>query len=538
MSVWSGRYRVEVTRSFVLALSLLAGCGRAGFDPLGNRNGNGNDNGNSNGNAHSLVIASVTPEWSMPAGCKIDVAIVGDLVGVTITIDGISCDAPTMVAPDTVRCMAPAHIPAVVQIVATNAAGDTGQFARFSYVTPGTYQLGGALEDWTSGVAIDADGSVYLSGGTTGSLSTPNLGDYDALLIKYDASGTLAWIRQLGTPLYDYARDVAVDPSGNVTIVGHGSGDIDADGVVEGSDIFVARYSPAGDLLWVTQTEAPGNDESWDLGVDAAANVVVAGQTDGTFTGTVNAGGLDYAVLRYTAAGTLDWVRQDGTSADDDGHSVAVSADGTAFLVGYTGSALETGNANAGGLDLFVARYEVDGTRSWIHQRGTATDDAAQDITIDRAGDLWIAGYSQGSLDGNPSGGGRDAFAMSYTAAGSWLLTRMFGGTGNENSWGIAVAPDGPVYLSCVTTAAFDGQSYAGGSQDFCMIALDRDGGRRWTRVAGTTGRDMSSSCALDTDHTGLVYISLITDGALDGGANRGGNDVAVAKIDASGMWW
>ncbi|HEX7699303.1 MAG TPA: hypothetical protein VF403_01195, partial [Kofleriaceae bacterium] len=245
-----------------------------------------------------------------------------------------------------------------------------------------------------------------------------------------------------------------------------------------------------------------------------------------------NAGGTDYAIARYAPDGSLAWIRQGGTAAEDFGHSVAVAADGTSYLVGYTAGALE--GSNAGGNDLFVARYEVDGTRAWLHQRGGPGDDSATDVQLDPEGDVWIAGNTTGVLDGNPAAGADDVFAIRYSATGTWMLTRVYGGTGDEVTFGIAPTATA-VYLECNTTTGFAGQPYYGGGNDFCAIALDRDGAPLWTRIYGGPTIDEASSIAFDASVTGLLYISIYSDGGLDGMPSRGGNDIGVAKIDTTG---
>jgi hypothetical protein len=500
-----------------LAIAALAGCGRLDFDPIASAHGT------------ALSIDAVAPSWVMASGGPIDVTLSGDLTGVAIAIDGVPCETPTMTDATTLHCNAPAHAPASVGIT----SGDATYAGLFAYVTPGMYQLGGTLDDRTSGVAVDRDGNVFVTGGTTGSLGAANLGDFDSVLIKYDVSGTVAWVRQLGTPLYDYSRDVAVDPQGNATIAGYTAGNMTGpnSGI---NDIFVARYAPDGTLLWVAQVGGPGDDQAWDLAVDDAGNTVIAVQTTGALPGQTSAGGQDYAIVRYKPDGSLDWIRQVGTAADDFGHSVTVTPDGISYLVGYTTGALV--GTNAGGLDLFVARYEIDGTRTWIRQRGGAGDDAAQDAMYDpNDSGVWVVGYTTATLDGTTSGGGQDVFLSKFAADGTWQLTRQLGGAGTENSWGVGIATDGTVYVECVTTAAFDGQSYAGGPEDFCMAAYDKTGAHLWTRIAGTAGTDESSSCFVDRARTGLVYMSLITDNSLDGMPNRGGNDIGVVKLDETG---
>jgi hypothetical protein len=511
---------LEAMRVAVVVFALAA-CGRVDFDPLANQQNTGSG---------SLSITSVAPTWLMADdGGAITVALAGDIDGATVAIDGMPCTPTASVT----TCTAPPHAPANVAVTATNAAGDSATWAgTLAYITPGMYQVGSTANDNTSGVAVDADGNIYVTGGTQGSLDGTNQGDWDAVLVKYDVTGQVAWIRQLGTPLYDYSRDVAVDPQGNATIVGYTAGNLI--GTNAGmDDVFIARYAPDGTLLWVTQTGSPGEDQGWDVAVDNAGNTVVAVQTTGQLTATANAGGTDYAILHYDPTGTLDWGYQGGTAAEDFGHSVTITPDGTSYLVGYTTGALA--GTNAGGNDLFVAQFDATGAQKWLRQRGGTGDDLAQDVMFDPAGGVWVVGSSTAAIDGQNFGGGTDVFVSRFAADGTWQYTHEYGGTGNENSWGVSVATDGTVYIQCVTTAGFDGQAYAGGAEDGCMIALDKTGAHLWTREVGGAGNDQASSCFVDNGRTGFAYMSMITDMSLDGMANRGGNDFVLAKLDATG---
>lgn len=484
----------------------------------------------------SLAVLSVEPAFLPPEGGELLVALGGDLGGLAVTLDGAACAPIAMTDATHLRCTAPAHAPALVTLSATNAGGAVAQLpGGLAYVARGPYQIGGPADDRTSGVAIDLAGNVYLSGATMGALGGAGAGDYDALLVKYDVTGRLAWTRQLGTSAVDYARDVAIDQAtGDVVIVGHGAGDIDGDGATFGAtDIFVARYSSAGDLRWARQVGTAGNDEAWDVAVDAAGNTYVAGHTDDAFAGFVNAGGLDYVVAQLARDGTLQWVQQFGTAQNDHANSVTVTPGGVAYVVGYTLGDLEPTVTNAGLQDLFVARYESDGTRTWIRQRGTAGDERAQDVTLDAMGRPWLSGYTTGALDGETNAGGTDVFAMRFSTAGAWELTRVRGSAGAEDSFGVTVDHAGRVVVSCNTSTTFDGEAIVGGG-DFCAVAWASDGTHVYTRIGGSSGADAASSIA--TAPNGLVYLSLITDGALDGMPPRGMSDVAVAILEPSGI--
>ncbi|MGA2796944.1 MAG: SBBP repeat-containing protein, partial [Thermoguttaceae bacterium] len=73
-------------------------------------------------------------------------------------------------------------------------------------------QLGTNVGDYSYSVAVDANGSAFITGTTEGSLGGQNQGTTnvnDVFLAKYNSSGTLAWTRQLGTNSDDYGSAVA-----------------------------------------------------------------------------------------------------------------------------------------------------------------------------------------------------------------------------------------------------------------------------------------------------------------------------------------
>jgi phage gpG-like protein len=196
---------------------------------------------------------------------------------------------------------------------------------------------------------------VYISGYTDGSLGGSNAGPPDAFLTKYDASGVLEWSRQIGTPSYDYSNSVAVDGAGGVYISGHAWGSLG--GPTAGDyDAFLVKYDASGVLQWSRQIGTSSQDGSYSVAADGAGGVYITGWTKGGF-GEPNAGYDDAFLVKYDDSGNLLWSRQLGTSSYDYGNSVAVDGAGGVYISGHTWGSL--GGPNAGGCDAFLVKYVV-----------------------------------------------------------------------------------------------------------------------------------------------------------------------------------
>jgi Beta-propeller repeat len=168
------------------------------------------------------------------------------------------------------------------------------------------------------------------------------------------------WVRQLGTAVFDGALGVATDVAGNVYLTGDTHGSLG--GANRGpSDAWVAKYDAAGNQLWVRQLGTASYDAASGVATDGDGNVYLTGRTYGSLGGA-NRGGSDAWVAKYDAAGHQLWVRQLGTAdytddGIDDAFGVATDGEGNLYLTGWTLGSL--GGANRGGSDAWVAKYST-----------------------------------------------------------------------------------------------------------------------------------------------------------------------------------
>jgi len=127
-------------------------------------------------------------------------------------------------------------------------------------------------------------GDVYVIGSTSTDLFNTNAGANDVFVVKYSGiDGEVLWARQIGSGEDDIATHIDVDEDFNVFVVGKTNGDLNnTSNSTTGEDCFVAKYSADGTLQWVRQFGTSNTDVgSFSVG-DSNGEVVVYGLTKQT----------------------------------------------------------------------------------------------------------------------------------------------------------------------------------------------------------------------------------------------------------------
>jgi Bacterial Ig-like domain/Beta-propeller repeat len=343
-------------------------------------------------------------------------------------------------------------------------------------------QSGTINADEGTAVAVDSGGNVYVAGSTSEDLDGTDPGVYfgnkDLFLAKYDSSGTLLWIAQQGTVNIDMALSVTVDSGDNVYVAGFTGGDLDgADpGFYSGnSDLFLIKYDSSGILLWIEQLGTVGDDEGRAVKVDASDNVYVTGSTNGDLDGAdpgVHSGNTDLFLVKYDSSGTLVWTAQLGTVAADEARDIAFDSTGNAYVTGFTSEDLDGSESGvySGNADLFLVKYSSAGTLQWIEQLGVVQDDDATGVVVDAAGSIYVTGYTEGDLGGSGFVGNRDLFLVKYDSSRHVQWKRQLGTVADDEALSISalsLLKGGNLFLAGYTKGDLDGNSLVGNADLF-----------------------------------------------------------------------
>ena len=423
-------------------------------------------------------------------------------------------------------------------LLITACSGDGGSAAPAGWT--GTKQLGvaGAYSNST-GVAVDASGNVYVAGQTGGGLDGNTLtGKEDFFLTRYDKAGIKLSTKQLGVAgTYTAALATAVDTkNGYVYVVGYTTGGLDGNKLAGRSDCFLTKYDTSGSRLSTKQLGvAVAHTIARDVAVDMNGNVYVVGNTSGGLDGNALTGRTDFFLTKYSSTGIKQYTRQLGAvEARAYATSVAVDAWGFVYVVGYTTGGLD-GNKLAGRSDFFLTKYDSAGTKLSTRQLGEAgAQTLGNGVAVDANGNVYVAGSTNGGLDGNAHTGIYDFFLTKYNSAGIKQYTKQLGVAGAMTAGSsVAVDASGNVYVAGSTNGGLDRNAHTG-IYDFFLTKYNSAGIKQYTRQLGVAGAQTSgSSVALDAG--GNVYVAGLTRGGLDGNTHTGTDDFFVTKYDSTG---
>jgi uncharacterized delta-60 repeat protein len=400
-----------------------------------------------------------------------------------------------------------------------------------------TMNIGTESDDFGKSVNVDDSGNIYISGYTYGSFDGyTNNGQADVFLIKLFWNGSVAWIKQWGTDKEDKGLSLAVAAGGNVYVSGSTDGSIDGNMNNGGKDIFISKFKNDGTKIWTLQKGTDKNDESSSITLNNIGNFYVTGTTDGSFDGKINAGGSDVFLSRYNSDGVELWANQFGSPENEYVNAVITYNDNEIFMAGSTNGSLG-GNINAGRKDGFLIKFNSDGTKSSVIQWGTKDIDEGNSVSVDDSGNIYVTGYTTGQFQENINTGGSDIFLTKFNNSMEKLWTRQTGSLTSSDfvSTG-AIGASGDVFLAGYTSGSMNGNENSGG-YDIFLEKFNNDGTEIWTKQWGTGKMDFAISTFIDSSDN--IFIAGLTYGEIDGVSHFGESDIFITKLNSDGakLW-
>jgi hypothetical protein len=393
---------------------------------------------------------------------------------------------------------------------------------------------------------------------------------------------------------------IAVDATGNLYVAGTFTGTMDVDPSANitsltasgtlGSDIFLLKYSVAGELVFAhsfaSTGEGTNNARATDLKLNGTGSVMLTGSftstidmdpTDGV-SNLTSAGGADAFVAQFDTDGNLVWAKSFGGAGDDVANKIESDRKGGFYLLGNFQQTADldpgvgTFNATAStNWDVFLSRINADGDLRWSNQFTASDELFFADIAVDNSGSVYTAGFLRGVCDFKPNRatkflGSEDemlGFAAKYNSSGNLVWAKSFGeGQGNPNAsalfvYDIALDSKRNVILAGSFGGTVDvnpggrkhnlSDNQSPDAFSGYLLKLSNVGAYVWS--GALTGDSWSDAYSVMTDASNNIYLAGELNGTntfdITGSSpndtltSRGQDDAFLAKYDSAGrlMW-
>ena len=269
----------------------------------------------------------------------------------------------------------PLHPGLVVARILADTAPD---IAQTDYCPDGTSCVGNAIASNVAGEALIGGRFMGTIGGIDGGAAVSTTADEDAYLMKLDAQLNRVWVASFGgAGVQDVTAISAVPKTSDFVVAGvfHGSftppGQTPIQATDSGSDLFVMRIGPTGDVIWAKTFGGNGDDVVRGVAVDPDANIFLVGDFFGpglTFGSTndvlVNSdsqgrGTRDMFLAWLDGAGTHVFSRAYGSPGDESPIAVGLDAMNDLVVAGSFDQGIDFGSGlvrATGTKDMFVTR--------------------------------------------------------------------------------------------------------------------------------------------------------------------------------------
>jgi len=237
---------------------------------------------------------------------------------------------------------------------------------------------------------------------------------------------------------HDSAGGVAIDPSGNIYVTGHfnGTADFDPDIAVTnvstqaGASAYLSKMDSTGHLIWVKTWGTSGEQAGYDITISHDGFIYVAGTT---------------TLIKFNAQGDFVWTY----NSVETGQSVAVDDHNGIFITGKVLPPYQTLP------DAYLACLNYDGTLKWEKFWGSTGNDSSNDVALDSAGDVYVTGHFDGTVDLDPGpmtdihvseyDDDTDSFISRFHPDGIYVWGKSWGST---DAYALAIGNGSQLYVT------------------------------------------------------------------------------------------
>lgn len=302
--------------------------------------------------------------------------------------------------------------------------------------------------------------------------------------------------------------------------------------------------SAANESFSKTMGGTSGSDEAVAVvpASDGGAFAAVSGSSkDGMFSSVAATKDIAFSICKYGKDGSLVWSKPFGGASSVSVQDIAPSKDGGVIIVGQTRAA-DFISVHGSEYDAFLMKLDKDGNEVFRKSWGGSSNEDFYGVAEAADGSIYAAGFAY-SQDGDvqplsiPSGDSR-AVIVKFNANGE--VQKAVGVCGFGDYFAdLAIAKNGDIFAVASMSAGSTQKTYEKkGSSDAGIFKFDKELNLQFGKTFGGSGRERFEAIAV-TDDGGCIVVGASTSSDGDIGAagikNKGDEDAVIAKFSGSG---
>ena len=313
----------------------------------------------------------------------------------------------------------------------------------------------------------------------------------------------------------EYINGMAVDARNDLYVAGR-----------RGSGLGVSAFSSSGSVKWNRTLNLDAYNIAEDIAAGSADSVYVAAKIASPTKAGTSFQGYDSIAISYSSSGDKKWIKNFGNAGSDEALGISTDSLDFVYVVGLGNRKYDkSGDLDLSDYEAFIKKLDKTGSVIWEHVFGSTDHDAATAVTVASNGDVYVAGWTYGSIGSAKRGDGRDIFLSKFTANGEMLWSKVVLTGGWNYPSDIAIDNGGRIYIvgHMDMSKHQAASNYSGAG---LVMQVSSDGNILWERNIGVDKTGIIHRLAVDRKDN--VYV-----------VDNDGGMAALSKISSNGdvLW-